>query len=333
MSFDVLDVREECRNTPGFDAGTAFGRTKIACDVLVRRGEAIPSWERLREIIERGSSNDISKGVRAYRAEHAAMLSKLRGGAQGVPEPLADTFRQLWEQALSTARQEFVAASDQMRLQLDVAVAQAKDAADESARLEGRVRELLAQLEAAGATQEALKVQVQAERAAREQAERMFERNSAEIAAQRDELRNALSAAQVEWRKSLDRLDSEHRRALLQIEEARTKAQKDVDAARQATQRARDDAEMEAARSSTSMQELRQHLSKAEARYAASQQEAQELRARLARAEAQADAFASAATRDGSPSDLRRSASHRIRPGRPRGQGVVSPTGRRKPPR
>ena len=325
MAFDPLEIRGECRQVPGFDGGTAFDRTKIACDVLVKRGEAIPSWERLREIIERGSSGDISKGVRAYRAEHAEMLSKLGGAGQGVPQALGQAFRQLWEQALTTARQEFVAATDQVQARLTEAEANTASAVAETARLESRVRELLAQLEAAAAAQDALRVQVEAERAAKEQAERMFEKNAAEIAAQRDELRDALIAAQEDWRKSLDRLDAERRHAMLQIEEARTKAQREVETVRQAAQRAREDAELEAARSSSAMQDMRQRLLTAEARNAASQQEVQDLRARLSRAEAQADAFAAAAPRGDAVSEDPRHGGRRIRPARGAGKNHVRP--------
>jgi chromosome segregation ATPase len=325
VAFDTLEVQEECRKVPGFERGTAFTRTKIACDVLVKRGEAIPSWERLREIIERGSSGDISRGVRTYREEHAEMLSKLGGAGQGVPEALGHAFRQLWEQAVTTARQEFVEAGDQMKARVAAAEAATASAAAVSAGLEGRVRELLAQLDAAAAAHDALRVQVEAERAAKEQAERMFEKNAAEIAAQRDELRDALAAAQADWRKSLDRLDAERKHAMLQIEEARTKAKNDVETARLAAQRAREDAEHEAARSSAAMQDMRQRLLTSEARNAAYQQEAQDLRARLTRAEAQTDALTAVAPRSDAALEDPRHGARRIRPARGAGKDHIRP--------
>src|SRR6202011_5873556 len=90
--------------------------------------EPIPSWTAIREVIGKGSSTDISRGVRDFRREHAEVLKQMQGITPGVPEALAPHIRGLWEAAVGAVRSEFAANVTWWEQQIEQATAQAEEA-------------------------------------------------------------------------------------------------------------------------------------------------------------------------------------------------------------
>lgn len=196
-------------------------RTKILCDVLTKLGESIPSWMVLREHIGKGSSNDINRGVKDFRGEHAELLQRMEGLPEGIPEKLAQPMQALWHAALTEA----TAAFDQQRQEFDAQQAEAERIVsgallerDNLATSLALTSEKLASAQLALAQE---KERANAERAAREQAEHMAEKHIADLTQQRDDMTRAVEANTAELRTLTARLEDERRRSLMQIEQAR----------------------------------------------------------------------------------------------------------------
>ena len=101
MATNTEQLRALCAAYPQYEPGSAYVRTKILCDVLTKLGESIPSWMVLREHIGKGSSNDIARGVKDFRAEHADLLQRMEGLPEGIPDKLAQPMQALWHAALT----------------------------------------------------------------------------------------------------------------------------------------------------------------------------------------------------------------------------------------
>lgn len=215
------ELHSLCSQHPDYESGSAYTRTKILCDVLTKLGRPIPSWMVLREHIGKGSSGDINRGVKDYRAEHAELLKRMDGLPIGIPENLAQPIRALWLSALEAAQKAFEQQKGILEAQRDAAAQTAMAA--ESARNEMAASLAAANEKAAGllTALEQEREQSQLERAAREQAERMAERHIADLTEQRDTTIRALEANTLELRTLTARLEDERRRALMQVEQAR----------------------------------------------------------------------------------------------------------------
>lgn len=282
-------VRAECEAQPGFDGGTAYTRTKVCCRILMQHGEAIPSWMVIRDIIGKGSSGDINRGIKDFRQEHAERLRRMDGALPGIPEHLAPLVSSLWEAAVAAARAEFDTKSQGWQVQIEQAEARADQAAQQLADAETLIERQRGQIEALDTKVATLEAQVRTEQAARQQAERLFEQHTAEMSAQRDKLEAALRENQTEMQKALERFDGERRYSMLQIDEARTKAANDVAAVRSQAQREKSALELEVARLSQTVADLRSKVNDADRKLAVAVQDATGLRERLGRAEASND--------------------------------------------
>jgi DNA repair exonuclease SbcCD ATPase subunit len=139
MSLDYAVVRSRCAVNPNYEKGTAYDRTMICCEILLEDGQAIPSWMVIREIIGKGSAQDIRRGVQNFRREHGERLRKMQGVTPGVPESLAPHVRGLWEAAVAAARAEFDTNVQQWQQRIE----QATIAAEQSGRALSEAQTLL----------------------------------------------------------------------------------------------------------------------------------------------------------------------------------------------
>lgn len=286
MAINQDKVRAECEVQPGYDGCTAYNRTKICCRILTQHGEAIPSWMVVREMIGKGSSGDINRGIKDFRQEHAERLRQMDGIVPGIPAHLAPLVSGFWEAAVAAARSEFATSTQHWQEQIEQAEARADQAALRIAETEAVIDRQRGQIDAYDVKIAALDYQVRTERAGREQAERMFEAHTAEMGAQRDKLEAALKENKTEMEGALARFDGERRYAMTQIEEARTKAARDVSAAHDQAKRETSALEMNIARLTSASMELRPKIAAAEERNADLKQEITVLRAQLVHAEA-----------------------------------------------
>lgn len=221
MNTDPNALRSLLEADPTFTPGSAYVRTKILCRELTKLGRPIPTWETIRHLIDKGSATDISRAVKDYRREHGELLRRIEALPQELPESLAAPMIGLWRAALAEAEARF----NERREELDARVTQAEAAADEAQQASHRLAvELSSATERAQALVLALDAERQhlnAERAAREQAERMAEKHIADLTQQRDDMTKAVEANTTELRTLTARLEDERRRSLMQIEQAR----------------------------------------------------------------------------------------------------------------
>lgn len=225
MTFD--DVIEQ---TQAWEHMTAYDRTKIYCDFLVRSGQPLPSWNVIREHIGRGSANDINRAKNDFRVEHGERLREMDSfAAKGVPESISPLVVSLWQAALKEATGNFekeriklTHESEQLRHQSD-----ASDKERSEALI--KVEQLLMRISSLEETKEALESQVKTEQAAREQAEKMASSLREDMVQQREALDTALNKAQEDLDLAITRLESTERRSMMEIERARQDAIKKVE--------------------------------------------------------------------------------------------------------
>jgi DNA repair exonuclease SbcCD ATPase subunit len=229
------EIRTQCAAHPDFAGGTAYTRAKICCRVLTELGQAIPSWMAIREIIEKGSSNDISRGVKEFRAEHAEQLRQMGGAISGLPTQLAPLVRGFWEAAVAAARElhaqgvaEWQASIGAAETRAQLAEQAAERARSDIAHAQGQIETLRAQLDADAEVRVQLKQQLESERELRRYAEQMREDSAVELAKQRLRLEETLAESQTAMNQALARFDGERKHTLLQIEQARANADREV---------------------------------------------------------------------------------------------------------
>lgn len=284
MAINNDKIRAECEAQPGFVDGNAYNRAKVCCRVLTQAGEAVPSWMGVREIIGKGSSGDISRGIKDFRDEHGERLRQMDGIVPGLPTQLAPLVTGLWEAAVAAARAEFAANTRRWQGQIDQYGALADQATQKVAASEVVIEKQRIRLEFLDATVAGLDEQVDRERAGREQAERLLEKHMAEMSAQREA---ALKENKLELEKALERFDAERRYSLAQIEEARTKAANEVAVLRVQTRREKESLELEVSRLTGVVSTLTTKLNDTELKSAVLGQEVGDLRGRLVQAEAE----------------------------------------------
>ena len=221
MATKTEKLRALCAAYPQYEPGSAYVRTKILCDVLTKLGESIPSWMVLREHIGKGSSNDINRGVKDFRGEHAELLQRMDGLPEGIPEKLTQPMQALWHAALAEATAAFDQQQQEFHAQQAEAeriVSDALQERDNIAASQALTNEKLTSAQLALAQE---KERANAERAAREQAEHIAEKHITDLTQQRDDMTRAVEANTAELRTLTARLEDERRRSLMQIEQAR----------------------------------------------------------------------------------------------------------------
>lgn len=214
-------IRAALEANPLYEKGSAYVRTKLCCEVMTKMGLVIPSWMVLRGYIEKGSSNDISRGVKDFRAEHASLLNRMAGLPEGVPESLGQPMQALWQAALAEATSVF----EQQREVLEAERNESERAAGIAlAERDEKAQELALAIEKAAGLQTAVEQErerANTERAAREQAERTTQRHITDLTQQRTEMAQVIEANTQELKTMSTRLDDERRRALMEIDHAR----------------------------------------------------------------------------------------------------------------
>jgi chromosome segregation ATPase len=189
----------------------------------MRHGERIPSWITIRNLIGKGSSNDINRGKEDFRQEHGLALRNMTGFVDGVPGDVTAQVQNLWSLAVNHAANEFESQSKHWQLQLKLFESERDQAAASVENLNKQLSELKS---IAGA----LKEQVAIECIGRKQAERLLETNQQEISDQRERLRAALDNSQDELKSAISRLEGAESHALMEIERVKSDSQKKMDA-------------------------------------------------------------------------------------------------------
>lgn len=293
MSDPLKDLHSTLTSTPDWGSLNAYEMTKRCCAELTRLGQRLPSWTSIRDIIGKGSAGDINRGKEDFRREHGDALRKMSGFVKGVPEALAPHILGFWTAAISLVRKEFDGQVAQWQAQIEraeAAVAHAETERDQAVSCTEALQGRIAGLQEAMTT---LQGRVDTERAAREQAERMFESNRQELAGQRDELRAALAHSQQELSDAITRLEGVERHSLLEIDRARTEAQNKIAGIEAKAARESSDHTLELARANSQLRDLRAQLASGTQQAALQEQENASMRERLQRAESQADHLAS----------------------------------------
>jgi len=272
---------------------TAYEMTKRVCAELTSLGEKIPSWTAIRDVIGKGSANDINRAKDDYRKDHAEVLRKMTGFVDGVPAELTPHILGFWSGAVAFVKREF----SQQELAWQSAVAQADEEASQTrTELEAANNEVArfkAQLDGLQQANTALQQQVATELAAKQQAERLFESSRAELASQRDELRNALEKSQAQLDDAITRLEGVENHALRQVQDARDEARKKVEAIESKLKTQTSDHAVDLARVNRQLRESQLELTDTKSSVALLAQDNENLRQRVSRAEATVDLLAS----------------------------------------
>lgn len=291
MSMDT--VKSRLFASQGWQSLTAYEMTKRVCAELTTAGEKIPSWTAIRDVIGKGSANDINRAKDDFRKDHAETLRKMSGFVEGIPAQLNPIILALWSEAVAAVKSEFA----QQELVWQAAIAKANDEAEQARReLEAARNEtakLGAALEGLQQANAALQQQVATEISAKQQAERLFASSSAELASQRDELRNALLQAQAQTADAITRLEGVENHALRQVQEARDEASKKVEIIESKMKAQAGDHAVDIARVNRQLREAQQGLNEANGALALITQDNEHLRERALRAEAAADRLTS----------------------------------------
>lgn len=251
QAISIHEALQRLRANPAFDAGSAYVRTKLYCEAITLAGMKIPYWGAIREEIGKGSATDINRGIRDFRAEHAAMLATRPTVPPDVPESLAEPLLALWQVALAEATEIFdeerrswladieraeattqaaTQARDDLQATLDLAnhaVAQGRDALAASREQLTKAQSLAGDLQQQLAQQDtALRRAAEDSRAEREAASQ----ERAAILAREDEARRSF-LLQIDKTRSdaAARLaEAESRRGKLQIELEQARARTDA---------------------------------------------------------------------------------------------------------
>jgi septal ring factor EnvC (AmiA/AmiB activator) len=280
----------------GWARMTAYDRTKALMEALAHEGIDAPNWMAIRSLIGKGSSGDINRAKQDFRKELGVRLGRMRG-TKGMPEEVADGCTKLWlsavEQAAKTFDEQvnaFAVDLEQAESALMDAEAQRDDALSRMQALEGEKAELEANAQRMFARyrsdNESLQVLVDTERAAKEQAQHMFEAVRAELAGQLEQTQSTLVRSQQETAAALTRFEGLENRFQQEID--RTRQELADERKRMNTLREQDQAthEIERERGRTQLGVERSKRQEVDRRLATAQAEVAELRTQLAAAQA-----------------------------------------------
>lgn len=257
---DLEDLRATLASIPGWDSLNAYEMTKRCCAELTRRGQRLPSWMNMRDIIGKGSANDINRGKDDFRREHGDALRQMSGFVKGVPEALAPHILGFWTAAISLVRTEFDGQVAEWQAQVERAEAAASHAGVVRDQAVNHAEALQGQITGLQEAMHTLKARADTERAAREQAERMFEANYQDLAGQRDELRVELSNSQRKLADAITRLEGVEKHALMEIERVRSEAKHHVEEMEAKAQRESDNQMLEITRANTQILEQKTRI-------------------------------------------------------------------------
>lgn len=216
------ELADQLEKTQGWTNLTAYERTKRCCAELTKRGERIPSWLIVRDIIGKGSSNDINRAKEDFRQEQGAALRKMSGFADGIPLAIANHMQGLWFAAIDYADSKFETQAKAWQEQIalsEAAVSKAENDRDHALASAAELTEELLGLKNLAAT---LKTEAASERMGKERAERLLAASQTELAAQKEKLILALENAQKELSNAISRLEGAENHALMEAERVRS---------------------------------------------------------------------------------------------------------------
>jgi len=204
----------------GWEAMTAYDRTKALLEILARKGLDAPNWAATRSLIGKGSAGDINRAKRDFRKELGVQLARMRG-AKGLPDEVSDACSKLWllavEQSAKTFEEQVNAITADLEradsAQMDAEV-QRDEALSQVAALEGEKAGLQSSVQS-------LQALAAAERDAKEHAQKMFDAARAELAVQLEQTKDALKHAQLETANALTRFEGLENRLQTEIDRAR----------------------------------------------------------------------------------------------------------------
>jgi DNA repair exonuclease SbcCD ATPase subunit len=216
--------------TPKWEKLNAYERTKHCCAELTKRGERIPSWIVIRNLIGKGSSNDINRGKNDFRQEHGLTLRNMTGFADGTPNDVAAQVNNLLATAANHAHAGFEEQAKKLQQQIDLAeltITCVKNERDQALTNVNRLNNEIAELKNIS---DILKANAACERLAREHAVRLLETNQQEISNQRERLIAVLDNSQKELKDALSRLEGAENHVLMEIGRIRADTQKKFEA-------------------------------------------------------------------------------------------------------
>lgn len=217
-------LEEILSSHPDWERMNAFERTKLCCAEMTRRGERLPSWSVIRDIIGKGSAGDINRGKESFRREHAEALRRLGKAVDGVPEELQAAFVEIWRVAVATARDSLSADLMAVREQLLNAEHRARVAEEDSLRAQALAAEAEARARDAEERNARDARRMEALHEALARADQETERMLAARSADRDAFAGELARQQEQLKSALERLEGAEAFALHRIEEARGEA-------------------------------------------------------------------------------------------------------------
>lgn len=291
MEFADNALFTPLRAAPDWELLNAYDRTKRCCQLLLEQGQRIPTWETLRAVIGKGSSNDINRAKNDFIREHGAQVRALGGIVKGVPEEITPQITALWTAAIAQAKREYDIQTAEWSAELQAAQQRVDDAllARDAARDQAAaVAAMHAGLQEAHAT---LQAALATEVAAKNQAEKMASDARSDLIAQRESLQAELSRARSEVDLAVKRLEGVETHALRRVDEIKTEAEARIADLTTKLNRISSERSVESARYSTQLRELRGHLEVEERNKALHDAELAGLRERLTRAEGQVDAL------------------------------------------
>ena len=286
---DLDDLSATLWREPVWEQLNAYEMSKRCCAELTKRGQKIPSWMHIRDIIGKGSANDINRGKRDFRQEHANVLRKMEGFVDGIPDAMTPHVLNFWTAAVSLAQERFEEQTTHWQHQVE----QAKIEVQQTQTV---YRETMVQFDALQeradglqSTVVALQGQLNSEQAVRKQTERMLENNKQDLIQQRDELRAALAHAQQEWNRAITRLEGIEKHELLQINQARDEARRDIENIEIKAKQEYDRCLSEKSHIDRQLRDVRVQLTQANQQRVLQEQDNVAMRDRLQRAETQVD--------------------------------------------
>jgi len=286
-NYDNHDIYTKLAALPAWNSMNAYVRAKLACAELLRAGAPIPAWTAIREIIGKGSANDINRAKHDFRLEHAQTLRKMEGfSAEGVPPDLTPHILGLWQAAVAQAQETYAEQARAWQNQVEQAEIACRHAQTEMQHAQTAMQASQAQTQALAQTKLALQAQIHSEQAARAQAEKMVVDIRADLIAQRDRLEQALTQTQTEMEKAITRLEAAERRSMMEIERARQQAAQQVANIQARLKAEQENHAEESVRLNGKIQENQAGLARLREQYVVLEQENRALTDRARRAEA-----------------------------------------------
>lgn len=212
--------------TPEWGKLNAYERTKHCCAELTKRGERVPSWIVIRNLIGKGSSNDINRAKNDFRQEHGLTLRNKGDFSRDVPNDVTDQVSNLWVTATNHAQANFEEQIKKLQQQIESAELTITQIENERDKALANVNLLNNEITKLQNDSEILRTNAKSERLAREHVVCLLEANQQEISNQRERLIVTLDNSQKELKDALSRLEGTENHVLMEIGRIREDAQK-----------------------------------------------------------------------------------------------------------